>query len=58
MIRIKCFVISQEGSKKQKKKEFTNIKVIIFPVVVTYALNIMPTSVCRLCTLICQPAAN
>jgi hypothetical protein len=42
----------------QHKKEFTDIKVIVFPVVVTYALNILPTSVCRLCTLICQPAAN
>jgi len=42
----------------KSKKEFTNIKVIIFPVVVTYALNIMPTGVSRLCTLILQPAAN
>jgi hypothetical protein len=40
-------------SKKEAKseKEFSDFKVIIFPVVVTYALNIMPTSVCRLCTL-------
>jgi len=42
----------------KSKKEFTNVRVIIFPVVVTNALNIMPTSFCRLCALICQLAAN